>query len=177
MTSSDNLFFEEFKRLDKLCADAYACKNGVSEYISVMETKTRRQQLLVSTWDDDYRMLMRVRRVRNQIAHDPDAFQISEESDLSFVRDFCSRMFSGQDPLSQLRKAEKAKQTAASTQKQKVAPEKRQKPRTEYARSAAGQRPLQKKSTSGTAAPLIAALAVLALLAAIIYFVFWIRFV
>ena len=53
-------------------------------------------------------MLKHVRWVRNQIAHDSGAYQISEPSDLEFVLNFYERIFSGQDPLTLLRKATEA---------------------------------------------------------------------
>ena len=40
MQPADNDFFEEYKRLDRLCADMYSCQNGVSEYINQMENNT-----------------------------------------------------------------------------------------------------------------------------------------
>ncbi len=109
MTSSDNLFFEEYKRLEKLCSDAYSCQNGVSGYIATMEENAQSGQRLVSSWDFDYKMLKRIRWVRNQIAHSPDVFQVCEGSDLSFVREFYSRMITRQDPLSELIIAKKEK--------------------------------------------------------------------
>ena len=39
MQPLDNEFFEEYKRLDHLCADMYSCKNGVSQYIEDMESR------------------------------------------------------------------------------------------------------------------------------------------
>lgn len=37
MTETDNLFFEEYKKLDKLCSDIYNDKYGISTYIKDME--------------------------------------------------------------------------------------------------------------------------------------------
>ena len=37
MEQIDNKFFEEYKRLDKLCGEIFSCRNGVSEYITQME--------------------------------------------------------------------------------------------------------------------------------------------
>ena len=49
-------------------------------------------------------MLKHVRWVRNKLAHDSGAYQISEENDIAFVQDFYERIFYGSDPLTQLRK-------------------------------------------------------------------------
>lgn len=112
---SDNEFFEEYKRLDRLCGDMYSCKNGVSEYISQMESKAYQGRYRVSSWDSDYKMLKHVRWVRNQIAHDSGTYQFSDSDDLAFVQDFYHRIFSGQDSLTLLRKSIDA---AAERQKQ-----------------------------------------------------------
>lgn len=37
LTETDNLFFEEYKKLDKLCSDKYNDKYGISTYIKDME--------------------------------------------------------------------------------------------------------------------------------------------
>ena len=49
-------------------------------------------------------MLKHIRLVRNQIAHDAHTYQVSDPEDLEFVRDFYDCIFSGQDPLTILRK-------------------------------------------------------------------------
>lgn len=120
MHPNDNEFFEEYKRLDRLCADMYSCRNGVSEYIAQMENRFYQGQFRVRSWTSDHKMLKHVRWVRNQIAHDSGVYQISEPEDLEFVLDFYERIFSGQDPLTLLRKAteaeaERRKQQARST--------------------------------------------------------------
>ncbi len=111
MHPMDNEFFEEYKRLDRLCGDMYACQNGVSAYLAAMESKAVQGQHCVACWDSDYRTLKHVRWVRNQIAHDSGTYQLSEPSDLTFVRDFYSRIFSGQDALTLLRKANERTQS------------------------------------------------------------------
>lgn len=105
MKASDNAFFEEYKRLDKLCSDAYACSGGVSEYIARMERKAAQGRRHTDSWDADYKKLKHVRWVRNRIAHDEGAGPFSAPEDLKFVRDFYGRMLSGRDPLTLLRKA------------------------------------------------------------------------
>ena len=109
MNEIDNTFFEEYKRLDNLCMDLLSSKSGVSEYISQMET-SRFGQYYIPSWDNDYRTLKHLRWVRNRIAHDTMGGTISDEADLTMVRDFYERIFSGEDPFTQLRKAQDREQ-------------------------------------------------------------------
>ena len=111
MISNDNLFFEEYKRLDRLCSDIYSCQNGVSQYIADMEGNDAYGKFRVPSWDDDFRMLKHIRWVRNRIAHALETGPLSEESDLYFVQDFYERILSGQDPLTLLRKANELRRT------------------------------------------------------------------
>ena len=104
LREQDNIFFEEYKRLDRLCADMYEGRNGVSAYIADMDEEAGQGQLWVLGWSEDYKKLKHVRWVRNQIAHDSAAYQRSEPADLQFVKEFYSRVLSGRDPLTQLRK-------------------------------------------------------------------------
>ncbi|MBR0303085.1 MAG: hypothetical protein IJQ80_04485 [Clostridia bacterium] len=117
MHIADNDFFEAYKRLDKLCSEMYSCQNGVSEYIAQMEHLTYKGQYRISSWNNDYKQLKHVRWVRNQIAHDADSYQISEAGDMAFVQEFYSRIFSGSDPLTLLRKAVESKNRIQSQQK------------------------------------------------------------
>lgn len=107
MQQADNIFFEEYKRLNKLCSEIFSCQNGVSEYISQMENDWNNGYKYVSAWNKDFKSLKHIRWVRNRIAHDSDETQISNPSDLLFVENFYERIFSGTDPLTLLRKANK----------------------------------------------------------------------
>ena len=46
MQSLDNEFFEEYKRLDRLCSDMFSSRIGVSAYIEAMEAKAAQGQFL-----------------------------------------------------------------------------------------------------------------------------------
>lgn len=120
MNSSDNAFFEEYKHLDKLCTEMYSCRSGISEYIAEMESKAHFGQRWVSSWNSDYKMLNHIRWVRNQIAHDSSAYQISKPGDLQFVQEYYERIITGQDSLALLQKVTKAKTRDAKQQKHKV---------------------------------------------------------
>lgn len=108
MKRTDNRFFEEYKRLDKLCGEMLSCKNGVSRYIAEMEAEERARDIIPS-WKTDHKTLKHLRWVRNQIAHDTSDAAISDEDDLLYVRDFYKRITAQSDPLSQLRKAQKSR--------------------------------------------------------------------
>lgn len=69
MGPQDNEFFEEYKRLEHLCSDMYSCKNGVSQYIEDMESRSPRETSLISSWYTDYKLLKHLRWIRNRIAH------------------------------------------------------------------------------------------------------------
>lgn len=112
MQSLDNEFFEEYKRLDRLCSDMFSSRIGVSAYIEAMEAKAAQGQFLISSWDSDYRALKHIRWVRNQIAHDSGVVQISSDSDLIFTEDFYRRVLSRQDPLALLTISEQARKAA-----------------------------------------------------------------
>ncbi len=101
----DNEFFEEYKRLDRLCSDMYSSKNGVSRYIEDMESRSCRGADSILSWNTDYKLLKHLRWIRNRIAHDTDDYQISSESDLQNMRNFYERIFSGQDPIALLEKS------------------------------------------------------------------------
>jgi len=114
MQELDNKFFEEYKRLDKLCSEILSCQNGVSEYILQME-RTSSGQYKISSWNDDYKKLKHLRWVRNQIAHNTSGYMISEETDLLEVIDFYDRIMSQNDPFAQLWRAETEKLSRSQT--------------------------------------------------------------
>lgn len=105
MQACDNEFFEEYKKLGKICSDIYGCNDGVTAYIEEMKEKTDDGQSFVRSWNDDFRTLLHVRKVRNLIAHETSAYPFSDHEDLLFVKDFYSRILSTQDPLTLLREA------------------------------------------------------------------------
>ena len=110
MQEQDNLFFEEYKRLDRLCADMYGSQTGVKDYLSDMESQASMGRYYIPSWEADYKMLKHVHWVRNQIAHNPGTYEFSEALDSRFVNEFYSRILSGEDPLTQLRKKTKVQQ-------------------------------------------------------------------
>ena len=83
----------------------YLVQNGVSEYITQMKQNSAQGLRSVRSWSTDRRMLQHVRSIRNAIAHDTAGYQVSEDEDIEFVRDFYRRIMSGNDPLTLLRKS------------------------------------------------------------------------
>lgn len=114
MDSLDNEFFEEYKRLDKLCGEIFSCRNGVSEYISQMEVAPFEARRNVPNWDSDYSTLKHLRWVRNQIAHDTDCGGICSADDLRQLKDFRERIISLQDPFAVLRRSKQAESSRAA---------------------------------------------------------------
>jgi hypothetical protein len=114
---SDVEFFEEYKRLDRLCADMFSCQNGVSAYIEQMESEAFQGRRHVPAWDADYKMLKHVRWVRNQIAHDSGGYLMSGPKDLQDVLEYRQRILLGTDALALLKKATREDSTEKGQQK------------------------------------------------------------
>ena len=106
MQNYNSEFFDEFKRLDKLCRELYGKtsdnKLGVTLYLEDMDSKSRRGASGVDGWMGDYNRLKHLRGVRNELAHSPDTFsrQMCDCEDVEFIRSFYSRILNGTDPLS-----------------------------------------------------------------------------
>lgn len=113
-------FQEEYKRLDRLCKDYLSSTEGVSEYISQMKSAPWNDRRYVSTWEDDYKQLMHVRWVRNQLAHEVGTLNsdICTEDDLDWVQSFYNRIMNGSDPFTILRKAKEEEALRAKQQAQ-----------------------------------------------------------
>ena len=110
MRELDNEFFEEYKRLDKLCREIFGSEKGVGEYINQMESIATQGRRNVPTWDRDYTRLKRWRWLRNQLAHDESA--VCEEEDLVQLQGFYDRIFAIEDPLAILHKEERRKESS-----------------------------------------------------------------
>lgn len=89
---------EKYKRLEKFCRDSYSSQDGVNQYITEMEHNFSRGRSLISSWDNDCRMLKRVKKLRDKIAHEPSVTDCNEK-DIVWLEDFYSRLLERQDPL------------------------------------------------------------------------------
>lgn len=99
-------FFDEFKRLDKLCREIYGddCKRGVTLYLKDMEDRSYEGSRLVDGWNGDYTRLRQLRDFRNRLAHDVNIDEECRQSDIDFITLFRQRILNGTDPLTLLRK-------------------------------------------------------------------------
>lgn len=102
MQPLDNDFFEEYKRLDRICSDMYSSRNGISQYISDMESKSRRGEYSVPNWRLIYRDLLHLRHLRNLIAHESGECPFCSEEDIETLRQLSLEILTQQDPLSLL---------------------------------------------------------------------------
>ena len=101
-------FLELYKNVDRFIRDAYASDEGFTTYIRIMEDDTLTGQRYVLEWEDDFKMLKRVRWIRNQFSHEMSYdSDICEKSDQEWLASFYKRLLASSDPLSM---AEKRKQ-------------------------------------------------------------------
>jgi len=105
MNEKEIQLFVEFKKLDNLCKDLLSSEKGVTSYIEEMENTPLSKQMLVSDFDETYKMLKHVRWVRNDIAHGNGNSECEQE-DIDFVCDFYKKILSRTDPFAIIRKAE-----------------------------------------------------------------------
>lgn len=120
----DNLnyaFFEEFKRLDKLCGELYGEQHGLSKYIDDMRNVPGYDCRSIPGWDADLEQLVRLRHIRNNLAHTEGAFQeeMCTQKDIDWLREFHGRILSQSDPLAMLHQYLRAKQQMAEEKKHK----------------------------------------------------------
>lgn len=108
-------FLDEYKSVDKICKDMYSSKNGVTAYIECMESTNYMIQSKIPLWNQDYRSLKRMRRIRNQIAHESNSE--CTENDLLWLSDFHSRLINCQDPLVYARQIKKDNEHKSVAQK------------------------------------------------------------
>ena len=102
VTQLDNEFFEEYKRLDRLCSDMYSCQDGIRQYLEDMECQFSAGEKVVPNWMQDYRKLRGLRKRRNTLAHNVSEYQVCTERDIEDVKDFTNRILRRQDPLAML---------------------------------------------------------------------------
>ena len=102
MTATDNAFFEEYKRLDRICSDMYSASGGVSQYILDMENHSSDGVRLVDGWEQIYGVLKHLRWIRNRIAHEASESSISCDQDLKMLREITSSILRQCDPLALL---------------------------------------------------------------------------
>lgn len=110
-------FFEEYKVLDKLCRELYGGQNGITQYIDDMKNVSRNNYQHIPKWKEDLDQLIRVRHIRNYLAHTEGAFkeEICTQRDIEWVQDFYRRILNQSDPLARLHQYSKVKQKAVKS--------------------------------------------------------------
>ena len=100
------VFQEEYKRLDALCKDIFASREGVSEYIRQMELVSYADRRSYANWESDYRQLKHLRWIRNRLAHDIRTLEedFCTDAEIEWLRNFHQKILSVCDPLSTVRK-------------------------------------------------------------------------
>lgn len=116
MNNLNYVFFEEFKRLEKLCNEIYKVHNGITCYIDDM-TATYNNYYNVPNWQSDLKQLKRLRHIRNNLAHEEGAFSqnLCTQNDVKWVRTFYQRIVNQSDPLSIQRRSSQTYQASNSS--------------------------------------------------------------
>lgn len=107
--SKNIVFQEEYKRLDALCKDIFASREGVSEYIRQMELVSYADRRYYADWESDYRQLKHLRWIRNRLAHDVGTLEeeFCTDAEIEWLKNFHQKILSLCDPLSTVQKNKK----------------------------------------------------------------------
>ena len=112
-------FVDLYKRVDRFLRDAYDSSEGVSEYLRRMEETSSRGRQYVTSWESDYRQLMRLRWIRNQLSHEVGYdSDLCEAEDYHWLEDFHNRLYDTADPLAVLYRIENAKRQQTERRRQ-----------------------------------------------------------
>ena len=98
-------FFKEYTQLDNLLKEVYGApddKAGVTHYLELMQNTPPSQARCIAGWESCYKRLRYLRHIRNNLAHNPDAFESEDvtREDIAFVQNFSVRVQHCEDPLS-----------------------------------------------------------------------------
>ncbi len=103
MSNNINIeFFDEYKRVDKLCADMYGkSSGGVTSYIDDMASVSSSDVQKILDWYSTYNKLKSLRHIRNQMAHGECSFDDYECSydDIKWLRDFRNKIMNVSNTL------------------------------------------------------------------------------
>ena len=105
MNNLNFIFLEEYKHLDKLCSELYDGQPGITSYINDMKSINLDNACRVPNWKADLSNLIRLRHIRNHLAHTEGAFneKLCTNDDVDWVKDFRGRILKQDDPLAMLR--------------------------------------------------------------------------
>ena len=101
MNNLNYIFFEEFKKLEKLCGEMYGSHNGVTNYIDDMKDVPYSNYRDIPNWEDDLSQLKKMRHIRNNLAHEEGAFakKVCTQNDIRWIQTFIKRIMNQSDPL------------------------------------------------------------------------------
>lgn len=106
MTELIGEFFTCFQTWEHLCGARYGV-HGTQVYLDELKERSPRGMLLVPGWANDVQTILRIREMRNLLAH---SLNVAKEPEISqcteALRDLCWRMQEKDDPLSRLDEAE-----------------------------------------------------------------------
>ncbi len=94
-------FFDEYKLVDNICRDMFRLNQGVTEYIKQMEIMDAEGSRIVVNWREKYKKLKHLRWLRNKIAHESGAPDLTE-NDLIELQNFHNQLLKQVDPLAEL---------------------------------------------------------------------------
>ena len=95
-------YLESYKRLDQLCRDMFRSKDGVTEYINQMDRVISRINSKPD-WRNFYSRLKYQRRLRNDLVHNTECLDCTEE-DIDEIEYFFDLILKQEDPLACIRK-------------------------------------------------------------------------
>ena len=98
-------FFKEYTKLDNLLKQVYHApedKAGVTHYLETMQQTPESVSRKIPDWEKSYKKLRYLRHMRNNMAHNADAFDTEKatKEDVAYVRRFIDRVLACEDPLS-----------------------------------------------------------------------------
>ena len=95
-------YLDSYKRLDQLCRDMFRSKDGVTEYINQMDRVISRINSK-QDWRNFYSRLKYQRRLRNDLVHNTECSECTEE-DIDEIEYFFDLILKQEDPLACIRK-------------------------------------------------------------------------
>ena len=95
-------YLDSYKRLDQLCRDMFRTKDGVTEYINQMDRVISRINSK-QDWRNFYSRLKYQRRLRNDLVHNTECSECTEE-DIDEIEYFFDLILKQEDPLACIRK-------------------------------------------------------------------------
>ena len=102
MANFDMEFFSEYKAVEHICKDMYG-DGAVKAYIEETESCKSSEKIFINNWDKKLRTLKHLKWLRNQIAHENDSYEVTEQ-DIADIKAFHNDLLTQQDPLTLLRK-------------------------------------------------------------------------